>query len=162
MLSRRRAKWVVDRALEERFGIRLKPRDLSESRRFRWFHLRHVPLLGGAAACGTKRVEAPVGRDAIEPGADRGAFLERCETLPCRQQGLLQSVLGILQGSKHPVAMGLQRSAVRFRQLTKCVAVPAPRPVDLFGRHASPSKYRHRASCKLGPPSFSTSWCLYQ
>ena len=118
----------VDRALEEGVGIRLEPHDLAEPGRLGRFNLGHVPLLGRASAGRAARVEAPVGGDPVQPGAQRGASLEPAEALPGGQQRVLQGVLGVLEGSEHPVAVHLQLPAVRLGQLSERVAVPGPRP----------------------------------
>src|SRR5207248_1038680 len=76
-------------------------------------------------------VEALVGGDPIQPGAQRRAFLESCEALPSGQQGVLEGVFGVLEGSENPVAVHLQLSPVRLGELT-----PA--------RNASPSPARAR------------------
>ena len=57
----------------------------------REFNLGHVPLLGRASAGRATRVEAPVGGDAVEPGAERGASLEPSEALPSGQQRVLEA-----------------------------------------------------------------------
>jgi hypothetical protein len=95
-----RAERHVDRALEEGVGKWLEPHDLAEPGRLGRFNLGHVPLLGRAS-----RVEAPVGGDPVEPGAERGAAFEPSEALPGGQQRVLEGVLGVLEGSEHPVAV---------------------------------------------------------
>jgi len=97
----------VDRPLEEGVGEWLEPYDLAEPGRLGRFNLGHVPLPGGASAGRPTRVEAPVGGDAVEPGADRGAALEPSEALPGGKQRVLEGVLGILEGSEHAVAVHL-------------------------------------------------------
>ena len=94
-----------------------------------------VPLLGPSSAGGTTRVEAPVGGDAVQPGADRGTFLEPSEALPGGQHRLLQGVLGVLEGSEHPVAVHLELPTVRLGQLSERVAVACPRPGQQLGCH---------------------------
>ena len=118
----------VDRALEEGVGKRLEPHDLAEPGRLGRLDPGDVPLLGRAPAGRAQRVEAPVGGDPVEPGADRGASLEPAEALPGGQQRVLQGVLGVLEGAEHPVAVHLQLPAVRLGQLAERVAVPGPRP----------------------------------
>src|SRR5262249_20690526 len=97
----------VDRTLKEGVGKWLKPYDLAEPRRLRWYNVGQVPLLGGSPAGRATRVEAPVGGHPVEPSAERGAFLEPSEALPGGQQRFLEGVLGILEGSQHPVAVHL-------------------------------------------------------
>ena len=131
----------VDRTLEEGVGKRLEPYDLAEPGRLGRFNPGDVPLLGGAPAGRATRVEAPVGGDPVEPGAERGASLEPAEALPGGQQRVLQGVLGILEGSEHPVAVHLELSAVRLGQLPERVAVAGPRPRDQVGCHHRPSRH---------------------
>src|SRR5216683_2067077 len=102
-----RAERHLDRALEEGVGKWLKPYDLAEPGRLGRFNLGHVPLLGRSSAGRATRVEAPVGGDPVEPGAERGASLESRETLPGGQHGVLKGVLGVLEGAEHPVAVHL-------------------------------------------------------
>jgi hypothetical protein len=113
----------LDRTLEERVGIWFKPWDFAESRRLGRLHCGHVPLLGRPPARRPARVETPVGRDSIEPGADRCACFEAVEPPPRGQQGFLDGVLGVLQGSQHSVAVHLQLPTMRIRQLPERTAV---------------------------------------
>ena len=94
-----RAKRHIDRTLEKGVGKRLQPYNLAEPGRLRWYNSGKVPLLGGSSAGRAARIEAPVGGDPIEPGAERGAFLELTKAFPGGQQRLLQGVLGILEGT---------------------------------------------------------------
>src|SRR5208282_2939908 len=107
-----------------------EPYDLAEPGRLGRFSPGTVPLLGGSPAGRATRAEAPVGGDPVKPGADRGASLEPAEALPGGQQRVLDSVLGIGEGSEHPVAVHLQLPAVRLGHLPERVAVPGPRPTD--------------------------------
>jgi hypothetical protein len=43
--------------------------------------------------------------DSVEPVLDRGARLEIVEASPSAQHGFLNRVLGLVQGSEHPVAV---------------------------------------------------------
>src|SRR5262249_6019650 len=132
------------------------------------FDLRNVPLLGRASFGRAKCVEATVGRDPVEPGADRCASLEPSEALPRRQQCVLQNVLGVLQGSEHPVAVHLQLSTVGLGQLSERLAITGACPRDEVGRqHSSPASlsrsYRHRPDRESGgecAPIFAASSCL--
>src|SRR5262249_1475506 len=60
----------LDRTLEEGVRIGLEPHDFAEPSRLGRFNLRNVPLLGRTSTGRTKRVQAPVGGDPVEPGAD--------------------------------------------------------------------------------------------
>ena len=57
--------------------------------------------------------------------------------MPGIKQRVLEGVLGVLEGSEHPVAVHLQLSAVRLGQLSERIAVPGPSPVDQVGCHHS-------------------------
>ena len=119
----------LDRTLQEGVGKRLEPDDLVEPGRLGRFHAGHVPLLGRAPAGRAARVEAPVGGDLVQPGAQRGASLdEPADALPGGQQRVLEGVLGVLEGSEHPVAVHLQLPPVRLGQLPERLAIPGPRP----------------------------------
>src|SRR5690348_13053146 len=52
-------------------GIRLEPDDLAEPGRLGPLDPRYIPLPGRAAAGRAQRVEAPVGGDPVQPGAER-------------------------------------------------------------------------------------------
>jgi hypothetical protein len=90
-------------------------------RRLRGVH-RHDP------ATGAQGVQAAVGGDPVQPGADRRALLETGQPAPGRQQRLLKRVLGVLGGAKNPVAMDLQLVLIGVHQLPERVLVPGPGP----------------------------------
>ena len=54
-----------------------------------------------------------VGRDAVQPGAQRGAGLESRQAAPGSQQGLLQRVVGVMEVAQHAIGVQVQRAAVR-------------------------------------------------
>src|SRR5258707_15896744 len=54
------------------------------------FNPGHIPRLGGSSASRATRVEAPVGGDPVESGAERGASLEPSEAVPGGQHCVLQ------------------------------------------------------------------------
>ena len=116
-------------ALEEGVRKRLQPDGLVARGRHGRFELRHIPLPGRAPARRAARVEAPVGGDLVQPGAQRRAFLsEPADALPGGQHRLLDGVLGVGEGSEHPVAVHLQLPPVRPGQLPERLAIPGPRP----------------------------------
>ena len=80
-------------------------------------HRRH---LRGRRAAVAQRVQAAVGRDPVEPGAQRGAFLEPAQPAPGREQRFLHDVLGVLERAEDAVAVQLQLCAVRVDELAKC------------------------------------------
>ena len=53
---------------------------------------------------------------------------EPADALPGGQHRLLDGVLGVGEGSEHPVAVHLQLPPVRPGQLPERLAVPGPRP----------------------------------
>src|SRR6266536_370243 len=112
-----RAERRVDGTLEQGVGKWLEPDDVAEPGRLGRFNIGHVPLLGQPSAGRPSRVEAPVGGEPVEPGAQRGAFLEPSEASPGGHQRVLRCVLGVLERSEHPVAVHLQLAAVRLDQL---------------------------------------------
>src|SRR5262249_8990754 len=69
-------------------------------------HRARTPL---AAA---QRVHADVGRDAVEPRAQRGASLETVKRAPCAQQRFLHGVLSLERRAEHPVAVRGQLTAM--------------------------------------------------
>ena len=118
----------VHGGFEQRVGERFQPGHLAQPGWFWRFDTGHVPLLGRAPAGRTARVEALVGGDPVEPGAQRGAPLEPCEPSPRGQQRVLDGVLGILQGPEHSIAVHLELAAVRLGQLPERLAVAGLRP----------------------------------
>src|SRR5262249_36228171 len=130
-----RAERHVDRTLEERVGTRLEPAGLAEPRRLGRLHPGNVPLLGRAPAGRAACVETPVGGYPVQPGPERGASLEPSEALPGSEERVLEGLLSILEGAKHPVAVQLELSAVRLDQLAEYIAVPRPCPPDPVGSH---------------------------
>ena len=65
-----------------------------------------------AALSALQHVEAHVGRDAVEPRAQRRAALEAVEAAPRADDRLLDGVLGLERRSEHPVAVAGQLDAV--------------------------------------------------
>ena len=95
-------------------GHRLEPGDLG-------VRVERVAGLGvGGAEAGRERAARPalevgqadVGRDPVEPGADRRAALEVGRGLPGAQERLLHEVLGLVEGAAHPVAVREQLALV--------------------------------------------------
>src|SRR5262249_54625263 len=124
-------------------------------RRHGRFELRHVPLPGRAPARRAARVEAPVGGDRVQPGAQRRAFLsEPADALPGGQHRLLDGVLGVLEGSEHPVAVHLQLPPMRLGQLPERLAIPGPRPGEKIGCH-HPAHLPSRTTSSLRPSIYT-------
>ena len=85
--------------VEQLVGERLQPRHLAAGRLAR-------ALL--------ERVEARVRGDPVQPGAERGAALERLAPAPGAQERLLHQVLGLFERAEHPVAVDPQLVAMRL------------------------------------------------
>src|SRR5262249_46050356 len=119
------------------------------------------------------RVEAGVGRDAVEPGPWRAAALEPAQPAPGPQERFLQRVLGVLDGAEHAVAVGVQLAAQRLHQppvggLVARLGGPdqralpgGPPPRGLAGRGRAPARTarasRRTAVALSGPPGSSTT-----
>jgi hypothetical protein len=82
----------------------------------RVIHAAHRTVLDRAnPACRVgESVEANVGGDAVQPGAQRGTPFESFEALPGADHRLLDRVVGVPGGAEHPVAMPGERRAVGF------------------------------------------------
>ena len=74
--------------------------------------------------------QAGVGRDRVEPRAQRAAALEPRQPAPRAEQRLLQRVLGVLDRAEHPVAVGVQLGAVRRDEPLEGGLVAAARGVE--------------------------------
>ena len=81
-------------AVEQHVRVRLQPYRLAEAGGLG--RLDHRSLLRTASAV-AQRVQAPVGRDAVQPDTQRGALLEPIQAAPRRDEGLLHQVLRVLQ-----------------------------------------------------------------
>ena len=62
-----------------------------------------------------ERIQGGIGGDPVEPRAKRSA-LETLEAAPCAQISLLHEVLGVVQRTKHAVAVQFDFAAERFRK----------------------------------------------
>lgn len=60
------------------------------------------------ASASAGRIQAGVSRDGVQPATHRAASLETVEAAPGPHEGVLQGVIGVVGGPKHPVAMGVQ------------------------------------------------------
>ena len=93
---------------------RLDPRDLGQR-----VQIGSDRLLGGTeihrsspALAPVQQVEANVGRDAVEPGAQLGAAFEAIDALPRAQERFLDSILCLERRAEHSVAVGGQLPAM--------------------------------------------------
>ena len=93
----------------------------------------------GPAAAVAQRVQAPVGRDPVQPGAQRRAVLEAVKPAPGRQQRLLDHVLGVLHRAENPVAVQLQLAPVGVGELAERLLVARPGARRASRRHLASS-----------------------
>src|SRR5215207_1916941 len=116
-------------------GIGLQPNRFSERLAAR------IAGPGGPSAVDRKQplgpsregVETGIGRDPVEPRTEQPWAPEPGQRPPRAKQGLLESVLSVLEGAKHPIAVGLKLCAVGLDDATKRVLVaPAGRVEQLF------------------------------
>jgi hypothetical protein len=117
-----RAGIVNRQGIEQRVGIRLQPGDglgTGRGRRRNGEGFGHLRPPGG----GADLVQAGVGGDPVEPGADRSARLEPGQAPPRREQRVLHGVVGVLERAEHPVAVHVQLAAVRSGQLREGVLI---------------------------------------
>jgi hypothetical protein len=121
-------------SFEQDVGVGLKPDWLRPAGGLG--RLGHGRYLMQAASAVAERVQAAVGRDPVEPGAQRGAPLEALESAPGRQERLLEQILGVLHRSEDPVAVQLQLAPVGVDELAERVLVPgAGAGEDLLAHH---------------------------
>jgi hypothetical protein len=97
---------VGHEVVEQRVRIRLQPQHLAR-------HQRRA------------RVQAGVRRDLVQPRPQRGAALERVAAAPRSKERLLDEILGLLEGSEHPIAMHVQLAAMLLD------AFAEPRAIEL-------------------------------
>jgi hypothetical protein len=88
-------------------------------------HQRHLARPSPAVA---QRVQAAVGRDLVQPGAERGAALEADQAAPGREQGLLQHVLSVLHRAENLVAVQQELAPVGVGELAERLLVADPGP----------------------------------
>ena len=93
--------------VEQPVGIRLQPRHLGE---------RVQRRRGARAAAGRDRVEADVGGDPVQPGAEAGAARRSVAAAPGPQEGLLHEVLGLVERAEHAVAVHVQLAPVALHE----------------------------------------------
>ncbi len=103
---------IVSRATTTRRA----PRPLGRDRRQQLVRVglqpRDLAARGRYARALLQRVQARVGRDPVQPGAQRRAPRVGRARAPRAQERLLREVLGLLEGAEHPVAVQLQLAPV--------------------------------------------------
>jgi hypothetical protein len=138
LVARLRAGRGVRHPLQQDVEIRLQPDRLGPASGLG--RLDHRWHLLGAAPEIAQRVQAAVGRDAVQPRAQRGSPLEAPEPAPGRQQRLLQQVLGILDRAEDPVAVELKLAPVGIDELAERLLVArAGADKSLIGLQSSSS-----------------------
>jgi hypothetical protein len=98
-----------------------------------------------------QHVQAAVGGDPVEPGAQRRALLERVQRAPGREQRVLHGVLGILERAEHPVAVELQLRTVGLDQLAEGVLVACAGSAERVFAHLTCHDTIFRRSESTGP-----------
>ena len=134
---------LVDEVVEQDVGVGFQPgRGVAGAGGFGQGGLGQRGGDAGASAVGAQHAQAPIGRDLVEPGPERGPLAELAEVTPGGHEGLLECVLGVLQGSQDAVAVHLQLAGVALDQVAERVVVAGPSPGDQvrrvhLHRHAS-------------------------
>jgi hypothetical protein len=96
------------------------------------------------------RPQARVGRDGVQPRAQRAAPLEPGEPAPRAQQRVLERVLGVGHRAEHAVAVGVERAAVGLDELGEGALVAAARRLEQarLAHAASRAGGRRRFGCQ--------------
>ena len=121
---------VLERRASRPGTARARPPRRAARRRRRAGRRRAVVDRQHALRAPRDRVQARVGRDPVEPGAQRAAALEPRQAAPRAQQRLLQRVLGVVERAEHPVAVRVQLAAMRLDERPKASSSPAARGVE--------------------------------
>ena len=140
-IAARNASSIVSRAttdvirlgalVEQEIGVRLQPGKVGRRQR------AGAELGGGARVVGHEAPrtaledpEAGVGRDPVEPGAERRAPVVGRAAAPRAEERLLDRVLGVLERAEHPVGVHLELGAVPFDERRERGRVAARRRGD--------------------------------
>jgi hypothetical protein len=113
-------------------GIRLDPHRFGQGLAGRRVRRSCGGVTGREAARRPARdqLQACVGRDLVEPRADRASLLEASESPPRAQQRLLQRVVGVVEGAEHAVAVRVQGAAMRQYELAVGALVASARTLQ--------------------------------
>ena len=116
---------VTFRRHDEAVRHGLDPRHLRERAADRAVRVPRGPEIHRTCATlsPVQQVEADVGRDAVEPRADRRAALETVEAPPGADKRVLHRVLGLERRAEHPVAVGGQLGAMLLEPLLELAGV---------------------------------------
>ena len=115
------------RHLQQPVRVRLEPRQVDRRREVGVQDLFRRPDIGRHDSLRTtrQRVEARIRRDAVEPGPEQRASLERGTRLPCLEVRVLDEVVGVVDRAEHPVAMDVELAAVPLAQRGEGIAIAA-------------------------------------
>ena len=118
-------------------GKRLQPDGLVARGRHGRSGPGHVPLPGRAAVAARRCVPGTGWWRSCTARCASRARSSVNPPMPCQaaSEDLLDGVLGVGEGSEHPVAVHLQLPPVRVGQLPERLAVPGPRPQEQIGCH---------------------------
>ena len=151
--------------LEEQIGVGLQPHHLAGGVRLGVGAYRHGDFRGLTPASGAESHEAAVGRDPVQPRANRRPGFEPGDVLPGGEERLLDGVLSVLGRAEDAVAVQLQLTPVFLDQLGEGIRVAGLRPGDQIGVDENPPirvasavslvrlRYRRRTNPKSGTPA---------
>jgi hypothetical protein len=134
----------VGQVTEQRVGIGLEPQRLAAAG---GLGQRHHWCVQGLALAGAQVVQALVGGDRMQPGAQRRAFLEPVKPAPGSHHRLLQHVLGVGGRTEDSIAVHLKLAPKRPGELGERVPVPCPGPGQQLPVRFN--GFSHNASCLM-------------
>jgi hypothetical protein len=144
LIARFRPGGSVGQLAEQHVGIRLEPERLAAAG---GLGQRELRLARDLAAAGAQVVQALVGGDRMQPGAQRRAFLEPVKSAPGSHHRLLQHVLGVGGRAEDAVAVRLQLAPEFIGELGERVSVPGLGPGQQLPVHVN--SVSHGASCQM-------------
>ena len=105
-------------------------------------------------------VEADVGRDPIQPRAERAPAVEAGQAPPRPEHGVLENVFGVVERAEHPVAVGMELRSVRGDEAPKRLLIAAASRSQQFRlldrrshRHLTRSDSRSEANSSVADQS---------
>ncbi len=116
--------------VEEPVWVGRQPRDLAD-----------VPQGGQPARAAPEGIETDVGRDAVQPGANERAAVERVARPPRPEERLLDRILGFVEGRQHPVAVDVELAPVSLGEGRECGLLTGERDRDPLGHAAASSTF---------------------
>jgi hypothetical protein len=108
-------------------GIRLEPNRLDDGLRRRIVAPDRTSAVDRQSSFGpsSEHVQTHIGGDLVEPWPDQPISPEPRKRPPRPHEGLLESVLGVVQGAQHSVAVGVQLGAEHADEAMKRLFVTA-------------------------------------